>query len=71
MNAEWQPIETATRSSKNGQILTFRDDRPTVYMGGGPWFQTSFWSETHNAWVGWPKDTQPTHWMPLPKAPTK
>lgn len=56
----WQPIDTAPRST--GQILTFRNY-------GGSWFQTSFWSQRHSSWVGWPVNVQPTHWMPLPAPP--
>jgi hypothetical protein len=77
MNAEWQPIETAPRYFSAGQILTFRNyggmeySYPPARGKRGPWFQTSFWSETHGLLVGWPLNVQPTHWMPLPEPPTK
>lgn len=61
---EWQNIETAPKDVT--QILTFR---AVPIFGKCPWFQTSMWSEQYSSWVGWPKDIQPTHWMPLPVAP--
>jgi Lar family restriction alleviation protein len=69
--AGWRPIETAPKSALMGQILTYRHNSPnwTKGGGGGPHFQTSFWSARHELWVGWPLNIQPTHWMPLPAAP--
>lgn len=72
MPNEWLDIETAPKSELNGQILTFRAAiLPWVLGGnaGGPWWQTSFWSDTYGRWVGWPHEVQPTHWMPLPAPP--
>ena len=78
---EWLPIESAPRSKLAGQILTFRQGTSALHgrrnttpaqkwQSSGPWYQTSFWSEQHGLWVGWPLNTQPTHWMPLPPPPT-
>lgn len=69
---EWQPIETAPKSRLLGQILTYRKNLPKGHTIGGVdanWWQTSFWSEKHGLWVGWPLNVQPTHWMPLPPPP--
>jgi hypothetical protein len=66
---EWKPIETAPKTED--QILTFRHFSEETIIGGKEkdWFQTSFWSAKHKLYVGWPSNAQPTHWMPLPKAP--
>lgn len=67
MSNEWQPIETAVKIGTE-QILTGKyRERP---LWPPPWwYQTSFWSDQHHCWVGWPKEDQPTHWMPLPSPP--
>ena len=78
---KWLPIESAPRSKLAGQILTFRQGTSALHgrrnttpaqkwQSSGQWYQTSFWSEQHGLWVGWPLNTQPTHWMPLPPPPT-
>ena len=54
----WKSMRTAPRFMQK-QILTYRSH----------WYQTSFWSKQHKCWVGWPKNVQPTHWMPLPDEP--
>lgn len=64
---EWRPIETAPKD-EGRQILTFRAGKNSVHWMG-PWYQTSFWSDQHQLWVGWPRDEKPTHWMPLPEPP--
>ncbi len=62
----WQPIETAPTDGR--QILTWRSTSCVLHVDFGAWYQTSFWSKSHSL-VGWPAETQPTHWMPLPEAP--
>ena len=66
---QWQPIETAPKTGE--QVLTFRHKLNGITIGGFTenWYQTSFWSNQHKVFVGFPKEIQPTHWMPLPEAP--
>lgn len=71
MSNKWQPIETAERTNSR-QILTGRNRPHSLVWHGSPWwYQTSFWSDQHHCWVGWPKEEQPTHWMPLPTPPAR
>ena len=69
---KWRSIRTAPKR-ENIQVLTGRFLPPGhlwgIKGGGDWWYQTSFWSEQHQSWVGFPKDVQPTHWMPLPAPP--
>ena len=65
--ANWEPIESAPRDGR--QILTWRGDSYVVHVQGGSWYQTSFWSTHRQCFVGWPKESEPTHWMPLPDPP--
>ena len=72
----WQPIETAPKRD-DIQILTFhanfnkKNGRNKLQKVSGEWYQTSYWSDTFNLFVGWPLNIQPTHWMPIPPPPTK
>ena len=67
---QWQPIETAP---KDGTVLlTFPHYRVTH------WSVDECMSFSHAGWAGrWDEYTEtfaviiPTHWMPLPPAPTK
>lgn len=65
---KWREIEFAPKDGS--QILTWRRTYPHLLAAqGGCWYQTSLWSDQHKCFVGFPKDTQPTHWMPLPDEP--
>ena len=74
MIGRWQQIETAPKRD-DVQILTFHADwnpkngRNKLQRVSSAWYQTSYWSDYFNLWVGWPLNIQPTHWMPLPPAP--
>lgn len=70
----WKPIESAPRDDEHTQILTWRkltdfDDGWTIGNQTQYWYTTSFYSNKHKFFVGFPKDRQPTHWMPLPPPP--
>jgi hypothetical protein len=61
---EWQPIETAPKSSRN--ILMFGDGPAMwdcVYVG--------VWNKHCGLWEGVPgySVVHPSHWMPLPPSP--
>lgn len=66
----WQPIETAP---KNGTwiLLAAKDDREENLA-----VQSGFWSIIYDGWRDFKNDNcaiggfEPTHWMPLPPAPT-
>lgn len=61
--AGWRPIETAP---KDGGEILLRSARGRI--ADGAWGQPDGWANP-NCWV-WPYINQePTHWMPLPKAP--
>jgi len=67
-NNEWQPIETAPKDGTN--ILVFENDNESdaevmianYYGGNGHW---------SISWDDRGIEINPTHWMPLPKPPTK
>lgn len=72
-NSEWQPIETAP---KDGQtILGWSDDftEPTRFL----WACLHQWNDPKDVfgWVevdgDWSTSAKVTHWMPLPKPPTR
>jgi hypothetical protein len=68
--SDWMPIETAPKNEE--QILTFSANLSGSTFGEkySDWYQTSFWSDTHKIYIGWPFGMKPTHWMPLPAAPS-
>ena len=61
---EWQPIETAPK-----------DRFHVLLFGDGPGFKqcsfVGYWYEHDGVWFSFDHKPagQPTHWMPLPKAP--
>lgn len=66
---DWKPIETAAKI-RDVQILTVNLRPASLLWKGSPWwYQASFWSDQHQCWVGWPRDEQPSHWMPMPSPP--
>ena len=79
MNAEWQPIETAPKGERTMLLLY----RPTAYEWGkvapGMYNPDQYAKKPRPYWEMWLKiggtresrDWVPTHWMPLPEAPTK
>ena len=60
--AGWQPIETAPK-----------DCRILIGRVGHPWVFSAWWNDRHEHWATGPSPmdffAEPTHWMPLPKAP--
>ena len=64
----WQPIETAPRDSKTMFVVI----GISVDVGNAfpyttdPW---CVWRTLEGRFERWPHKFQPTHWMPLPKAP--
>lgn len=66
--AMWQPIETAPKDGTD--ILVFRprfDGNYIPQVGQDWWMRASY---TGDCWAKSRADCQPTHWMPLPPAPT-
>ena len=59
----WQPIETAPKDSKSIILL---DRNGTSYSGF--WRNHTGWNPDDNNHLSC-YDTNPTHWMPLPKPP--
>jgi hypothetical protein len=62
--SEWQPIETAPKSSK--AILVHCGDRRNTYA--------VTWFRLYEGWAifgGGALNEKPTHWMPLPAPPTE
>lgn len=64
MDSNWQPIETAP---KDGTEIIAIDDRGEYFV--------AFWHEASEGWYFGLFDEvdgkiKPTHWMPLPAAPT-
>lgn len=69
---QWQPIETAPRDGteivavfreysfkkRNGEMLAIPECRTVVYYNGSDWVGDGVYY-----------DTEPSHWMPLPKTP--
>lgn len=73
---EWQPIETAPKDNKEGLLLFF----PRWGCIRGYWHDDKYASKPKPHWYNdrvrlfGKKETcanQPTHWMPLPDAPSK
>jgi hypothetical protein len=76
-NGGWQPIETAP---KDAMILLFRPTAPEWgVVSQGKWEQQSHHKRGKPYWDMWIKIGStiesrrhvPTHWMPLPAAPTE
>jgi hypothetical protein len=69
---EWQPIETAP---KNGtEILGWDEEQQEIVFV--IWICIQQWDNPYDVfdWVekgDWANPIKPTHWMPLPKPPTK
>lgn len=67
----WQPIETAPRDGTD--ILgaeSIRHSKAGYQMGGQVYVCKSIDHDTYDKmWVNSSGFRQPTHWMPLPKAP--
>jgi hypothetical protein len=63
-NGGWQPIETAP---KDGTMLLVRSPDMSPYPSAAKW------SLSENRWVEYVTSDwcDPTHWMPLPAAPTE
>ncbi len=56
---EWQPIETAPKTTQ--LILAYNGDiYMLIFWNGGYWYE---WG------IGEVKGAEPTHWMPLPEPP--
>ena len=60
-NGGWQPIKTAPRDGT--KILGFEGDDCVLLMWVSEW---NDWYNFDGASIG-----EPTHWMPLPAAPTE
>lgn len=60
----WQPIETAP---KDGTKILANFTHPEVEY----WPVVAYWTDAVDMqrWAGFPRDAQPTHWMPLPQPP--
>lgn len=56
----WQPIATAPRDGTMILTIGGRREQPTLEMSDG-----EYWNGSHPA-----RSSFPTHWMPLPAAPT-
>lgn len=63
MNA-WRPIETAPKDGTHDILLGCRER-----VGSGHYWISANGKRRRWVWEGWPR-LEPTHWMPLPKAPT-
>ena len=63
---EWQPIETAP---KDGRLVLIRTAAGDEWAGTF----TAHWSRHSNGWFYSDHRThpRPTHWMPLPPAPSR
>lgn len=63
--AKWQPIGTAPRDGS--RFLAFEEGRESQRY-------ECWWQNDFGHWEGWMDDwdsePEPTHWMPLPSAPT-
>ncbi len=69
----WQPIETAPRDGT--EVLILRDGRLALgWWSDDPYRPepVPFWhgTDVHDYGKKWAQKTQPTHWMPLPAAPS-
>ncbi len=67
---EWQPISTAPKDGT--QVLAFaRGDHMPEFYGVAQWAEANpDFPRTVAGWF-WPYAIRPTHWMPLPPAPTR
>ena len=63
---EWQPIETAPKDES--EVLLWDDG-----VELGRWYENPHPWNSGNWWIqgGQVTATNPTHWMPLPTAPTR
>lgn len=69
MMSEWQPIETAPKDGTT--VIAFRPTDPPhvegMYWATYDGTDEGAWHWTYDGDA--PSSNQPTHWMPLPKAP--
>lgn len=62
----WQPIETAPKGKAMYVVIGVWPEYPRYTTD--PY---CVWWDEKEGFVRWPHDRQPTHWMPLPDAPTE
>jgi hypothetical protein len=60
-NGGWQPIETAP---KNGTFIW-------VYDPNSEWQCEAWWDDRFNGWQCPHEGVAPSHWRPIPAAPTE
>jgi hypothetical protein len=63
---KWLPIETAP---KDVEIWAFNGEQARMTWSAGEGWALWIWADSLLSEVD-PEPTQPTHWMPLPAAPT-
>lgn len=65
---DWQPIDSAPKDGT--RFLAFRDGIMEVVWFKRDWFYEGDTGLGSDNWL-YPKDHQPTHWMPLPEPPVR
>ncbi len=67
MNGQWQPIETAPKDGT--EILVYVEGDMTVAHWCA-YISTPQWRDAGDMGLSGMTDVEPSHWMPLPEAPT-
>jgi hypothetical protein len=67
----WQPIEGSELPPFQEMFVVRAFSVCNVFTGGKPYTSDPWcvWLNDYGSFSRWPHQFEPTHWMPLPKAP--
>ena len=70
--SQWRPIETAPRLGRTMYVVRgFFVTNVNAHVRDYTTDAYCVWPDPDGGWVRWPHTFPPTHWKPLPSAPTK